>query len=106
MRPCLRSFIVSRQGGVEIDLSPTNQRLEALHKAGINSLYGRLKRSDKAIVLRFLERVSGNSRQQITRLVNRGGERRAMAKRYRGSRTSFARIHPQAPLDQRSRFRE
>jgi hypothetical protein len=39
--------------------------------------YGRLKRSDKAIVLRFLERVSGNSRQQITRLVNRGGERRA-----------------------------
>ena len=37
--------------------------------------YGRLKRADKAIVLRFLERVSGYSRQQIARLVKRGGER-------------------------------
>ena len=40
--------------------------------------YGRLKRSDKAIVLRFLERVSGYSRQQVARLVKRGGERRAL----------------------------
>ena len=40
--------------------------------------YGRLKRSDKAIVLRFLERVSGYSRQQIARLVKRGSERREM----------------------------
>ncbi len=35
--------------------------------------YGRLKRADKAMVLRFLERVSGYSRQQIARLVKRGG---------------------------------
>ena len=40
--------------------------------------YGRLNRADKAVVLRFLERVSGYSRQQISRLV----------KRYRGSRHS------------------
>ena len=52
--------------------------------------YGRLKRCDKAIVLRFLERVSGYSRQQIARLVKRGSERRALVKRYCGSRTSFA----------------
>ena len=37
--------------------------------------YGRLKRFDKAMVLRFLERTSGYSRQQIARLVKRGGER-------------------------------
>ncbi len=55
--------------------------------------YGRLKRSDKAIVLRFLERVSGYSRQQIARLVKRGSERRALTKRYCGSRTSFARTY-------------
>ena len=55
--------------------------------------YGGLKRSDKAIVLRFLERVSGYSRQQIARLVKRGGERRGMVKRYCGSRTSFARTY-------------
>ena len=53
--------------------------------------YGRLTRSDKAIVLRFLERVSGYSRQEIARLVKRGGERRPLTKRHHGSRTSFAR---------------
>jgi hypothetical protein len=34
--------------------------------------YGHLKRAQKAVVLRFLERVSGYSRQQLTRLVKRG----------------------------------
>ncbi|MBI3375486.1 MAG: transposase family protein [Betaproteobacteria bacterium] len=52
--------------------------------------YTRLNRADKAVVLRFLERVSGYSRQQISRLVKRGGERGQLIKRYRGSRTSFA----------------
>ena len=52
--------------------------------------YGRLKRADKGVVLRFLERVSGYSRQQLSRLVQRGGERRPLVKRYRASHTSFA----------------
>jgi transposase InsO family protein len=60
--------------------------------------YGRLKRTDKAIVLRFLERVSGYSRQQVARLVKRGSERRALIKRYRGSRTSFARTYTGADI--------
>ena len=34
--------------------------------------YRRLRRADKGVVLRFLERVSGYSRQQLTRLVKRG----------------------------------
>ena len=53
--------------------------------------YPRLPRADKGVVLRFLERVSGYSRQQLTRLVKRGAERRPLTKRYCGSRTSFAR---------------
>ena len=60
--------------------------------------YGRLNRSDKAVVLRFLERVSGYSRQQISRLVKRGSERRALIKRYRGSRTSYARTYTSADV--------
>lgn len=60
--------------------------------------YGRLKRPDKAVVLRFLERVSGYSRQQITRLVKRGCERRQLIKRYHGSRTSFARTYTGADV--------
>jgi hypothetical protein len=58
--------------------------------------YGRLKRVDKAVILRFLEHVSGYSRQHISRLVKRSGERRQFIKRYRGSRTSFARIRNSA----------
>jgi len=46
--------------------------------------YARLKRPDKTVVLRFLERVSGYSRQQLTRLVKRGRERGQLIKRYRG----------------------
>jgi hypothetical protein len=60
--------------------------------------HGRLKRSDKAIVLRFLERVSGYSRQQVARLVKRGGERRALVKCYGGSRTRFARTYTGADI--------
>ena len=60
--------------------------------------YARLKRSDKAVVLRFLERISGYSRQQIARLVKRGGERGQLIKRYRGSRTSFARTYTSADV--------
>jgi hypothetical protein len=60
--------------------------------------FGRLKRADKGVVLRFLERVSGYSRQQLTRLVKRGGERRPLVKRYRASRTSFARTYTRADV--------
>ena len=38
--------------------------------------YACLRRADKAVVLRFLERVSGYSRQQLTRLVKRSAEQR------------------------------
>ena len=54
------------------------------------------------MVLRFLERVSGYSRQQLTRLVKRGADRRPLIKRYRASRrgwpraTSFARTYTSA----------
>lgn len=60
--------------------------------------YHCLKRSQKAVVLRFLERVSGYSRQQLTRLVKRSTERSALTKRYRCSRTSFARTYTDADI--------
>lgn len=60
--------------------------------------YQRLKRLEKAVVLRFLERVSGYSRQQLTRLVKRGTERGPLRTRYRGSRTSFSRIYTRADV--------
>jgi len=60
--------------------------------------YSRLKRAQKAVVLRFLERVSGYSRAQLTRLVKRGSERGTFIKRYRGSRTSYARTYTPADV--------
>ena len=60
--------------------------------------YSRRKRSEKAVILRFLERVSGYSRQQIARLVKRGGGRYTLVKRYCGSRTSFARTYTGADV--------
>jgi transposase InsO family protein len=60
--------------------------------------YASLKRAGKAVVLRFLERVSGYSRQQLTRLVKRGCGRFQLIKRYRGSRTSFARTYTSADV--------
>jgi len=60
--------------------------------------YGRLKRTDKAVILRFLERISGYSRQQIARLVKRSSEHRQLVMRYRGSRTSFSRTYTSADV--------
>jgi transposase InsO family protein len=51
--------------------------------------YRGLGRADKGVVLRFLERVSGYSRQQLTRLVKRGSKGSPLRKRYCASRTSF-----------------
>lgn len=50
----------------------------------------RLKRGDKAVVLRFLERVSGYSRQQLTRLVKRGCQRGRLRSNRR--KTRYARL--------------
>lgn len=60
--------------------------------------YERLKRADKALVLRFIERVSGYSRQQVSRLVKRGSGQPVLLKRYRGSRTSFTCIYTEADI--------
>ncbi len=60
--------------------------------------YARLKRADKGVVLRFLARVIGYSRQQLTRLVRRAGARAPLVKRYRASRSSFARHYTAADV--------
>ena len=60
--------------------------------------YRGLKRAHKSMVLRFLERVSGYSRQQLTRLVKRGAARTPLTKRYRAPRLGFARTYTDADV--------
>lgn len=63
------------------------------HIAGVLARFGykRLKKPDKGLVLRYLERTTGYSRQQITRLVKRWSEGRGLRKRYRAPQNGWAR---------------
>ena len=51
--------------------------------------YGRLGRMDKGLVLRYLERTTGYSRQQLTRLVARYRCAGKLAKAYRAPKHGF-----------------
>lgn len=53
--------------------------------------YRRLKRAEKGVVMRYLERTTGYSRQQLTRLVGRAVRREILAKRYRAAKQGFPR---------------
>lgn len=92
----LQAFL---DGTVAIDFSvAAEERYDFISRTVRRFGYVGLKRSDKGLVLRFLQRVSGYSRQQITRLVKRGGERRPLTKRYRASRTCFACTYTRADV--------
>jgi transposase InsO family protein len=77
---------------------PAEERYGFIGRTVRRFSYRSLKRAQKAVVLRFLERVSGYSRQQLTRLVKRGAERAPLKKRYRGSRTSFSSLYTPADV--------
>ena len=53
--------------------------------------YRRLGRDDKGTVLRYIERTTGYSRQQLTRLVRRFLDCASLVKRYRAPAQGFAR---------------
>ena len=60
--------------------------------------YVRLRRADKGVVLRFLGRVSGYSRAQLTRLVERGRKPAPLAKQYPAQRIGFTRTYTDADV--------
>ena len=60
--------------------------------------YAGLKRPEKGLVLRYLERTTGYSRQQLTRWVARFQALRQIKKRSRSPKVGFARIHTEADV--------
>ena len=74
---------------VDVSLAP-EQRYGLIGRSVRRFGHPRLKRAQKPVVLRFLERVSGYSRRQLTRLVKCGAERAPLVKGCSGSRTSFS----------------
>ena len=94
----LRLFL---EGTATVDLQVTAAERYAFIGRTLQRFgYRRLPRADKGVLLRFLERVSGYSRQQLTRLVKRGSGQTPLSKRYSASRTSFARTYTSADVQQ------
>jgi transposase InsO family protein len=60
--------------------------------------YAQLRRADKGVVLRFLGRVSGYSRAQLTRLIERGRRPGPLVKRYPAQRIGFTRTYTDADV--------
>ena len=60
--------------------------------------YRQLKRGERGVVLAYLQRLSGYSRAQVTRLVSRwvGGKR--LVKKYRAPKHAFARRYTSADV--------
>jgi transposase InsO family protein len=87
----LRAFL---DGTLEVQFSPLNsgsQRYQFISAVLKRLAYARLGRADKGVVLRYLQRTSGYSPQQLTRLVGRARDGTALAKRYRAPIHGFAR---------------
>jgi transposase InsO family protein len=87
----LRAFL---NGTGEVEFEPLGedaQRYAFVAEVVRRLVYGRLKRHDKGVVMRYLEHTSGYSRQQLTRLVGRAIRGERLVKRYRAPKSGFPR---------------
>jgi transposase InsO family protein len=88
----VRAFLA---GTVEVGFCATDAGEDERyrHIAGVLARFGykHLKKPDKGLILRYLERTTGYSRQQITRLVKRWSEGQGLRKRYRVPQNGWAR---------------
>jgi len=85
----LRQFLVGTAG---VDFQPGQDDTRYAHIADVlrRFQYHRLKRPDKGVVLRYLMRTTGYSRQQLTRLVAHFLAKRQLKKLYRPPTAGFA----------------
>jgi transposase InsO family protein len=92
----LQAFL---NGTVAVGFSVSaNERYDFIARIVRRFDYARLRRADKGVVLRFLGRVSGYSRAQLTRLVERGRKRAPLVKQYPAQRIGFTRTYTDADV--------
>ncbi len=87
----LRAFL---DGTLEVQFQPIGndaQRYGFIGAVLSRFAYRRLHRAHKGVVLRYLARTTGYSRQQLTRLLRRFLDGTRLAKRYRAPAHGFAR---------------
>lgn len=87
----LRAFLEGTLTVVFQALSNDVQRYGLISAVLQRFAYRQLRRIDKGVVLRYLERITGYSRQQLTRLVGRYRPATPLTKRYRAPVTGFRR---------------
>ncbi len=92
----LRAFL---NGTVAVGFSVgANERYDLITRIVHRFGYSRLPRADKGVVLRFLGRVSGYSRPQLTRLVGRGREPSSLVKQYPAQRIGLTHTYTDADV--------
>lgn len=94
----LRAFL---NGTQEVQFEPSGEDAKRYAFLGcvVKRLrYDRLARADKGVVLRYLERTTGYSRQHLTRLVRRALRGEVLAKRYTAPEAGFARTFTAADV--------
>ena len=64
----LRDFLDGTQA-VVFAVVTDDERYQWIQQSLIKLRYGRLSKADKGIAIRYLMKVSGYSRQQVTRLI-------------------------------------
>jgi len=77
---------------------PDAERYPFIERTLIRFSYRNLAKGDKGVVLRYMERVSGYSRQQLTRLVRRFSKDRQLNKRYHPPQKGFERHYNSADV--------
>jgi hypothetical protein len=92
----LRAFL---KGTAAVGFSVgANERYDFITRILRRFGYPRLRRAERGVVLRFLGRVSGYSRAQLTRLVRRGRKPGPLRKQYPARRIGFTRIYTEADV--------
>jgi hypothetical protein len=87
----LRAFLAGTEAVQFQPTQPSTNRYPMIEAVLKRFSYLRLKRTEKGVVLRYLARVTGYSRQQLTRLVRRYGEAKHLTKHYRPPAHGFIR---------------
>ena len=92
----LRAFL---KGTIAVDFSVSaRERYDFITRIVRRFGYARRRRAEKGVVLRFLEHVSGYSRQQLTRLIERARQPGRLVKQYAARRQGFTRIYTDADV--------
>ncbi len=99
----LKAFLDGSQAIAFAVASNKDERYQFVEKILKRFNYHQLKRQDKGIVILFLQKVSGYSRQQITRMIRRYAEQGKL-KRYHKTTNGFEVVYTKKDIKLLARY--